>query len=108
MPLRCLCYRPEMAVAIDGKAMHWIFDYLLWDTSGAVRKGFWGGLWATRKLLVAVAGSALLTWWERIEHHPPDLAIVELVHFFFVFAVIALLVYIGQWRKRNSKKSLSE
>jgi hypothetical protein len=67
-----------------------------------------GGLWATRKLLVAVAGSALLTWWERIEHHPPDLAIVELVHFFFVFAVIALLVYIGQWRKRNSKKSLSE
>ena len=102
------CYAAEVAVPIRRKIASWIFTNLLWDTSGAVRKGFWGGLWATRKLLVVVAGSALLTWWEWIEHHPPDLAIVELVHFFFVFAVTALLVYIGQRRNRNSKKSLSE
>src|SRR6266852_4898455 len=107
MPLRCLCYRPEMAVAIDGKAMHWIFDYLLWDTSGAVRKGFWGGLWATRKLLVAVAGSALLTWWERIEHHPPDLALLALIHFVFVLAAISLVVHVGRWFSRGDKRSSS-
>jgi hypothetical protein len=92
-----------MAVPIRRQIARWIFANLLWDTSGAVRKGFWGGLWATRKLLAAVAGSALLTWWEWIEHHPPDLVIVELVHFAFVFGAIALFVYVRQRFSRRSK-----
>ena len=32
---------------------------------------------------------------ESVEHHPPDIVIVALVHFVFVFAVVALLVYVG-------------
>lgn len=92
-----------MAVPIRRKIARWIFANLLWDTSGTVRKGFGRGLWATRKLLAAVAGSALLTWWEWIEHHPPDLAIEELVHFVFVFGAIALFVYVGQRFSRRNK-----
>ena len=86
--------------------MRWILDHMLWDTAGAAGSGFWPGLWATRKLLIAFVGSAVLTWWEWVEHHPPDILIVALVHFVFVFAVIALLVYVGLWfRTRKSPTS---
>ncbi len=86
-----------MAVLLHRKIARWIVDHILRDTApNRPRAGLWRGLWATRKLLVVFAGAAGLTWWEWIEHHPPDMAIVALVHFAFVFAVIALLVYIGQ------------
>jgi hypothetical protein len=96
-----------MSVPIRRKIMHWIFEHVLWDTSGAARDGFWGGIWATRKLLVALAGAALLTWREWVEHHPPEIAIVALLHFVFVFVTIALIVYSGQWFRRSHKKSPS-
>jgi hypothetical protein len=81
----------------------WIFDHLLWDTGGIARQGFWGGLWATRKLIIALAGSALLDWMEWVEHHPPEMVIVVLVHFVLVLGVIALFVYVGQ-RVKGSRK----
>ncbi len=69
---------------------------MLWDTTGAAGTGFWPGLWATRKLLLALVGSGVLTWREWVEHHSPDIVIVELVHFVFLFAAIALVVYLAQ------------
>jgi hypothetical protein len=97
-----------MALPIRRKSPRWIFDHLLWDTTGTAREGFWRGVWATRILLVAVVGSALLTWWGWVEHHPPEIVIMALIHFVFVFAVIALVVYVGQRfsdRKSPSKAS---
>lgn len=96
-----------MAVSTHRQITSWIIDNLLWDTTGAVRDGFWGGLWATRKLFVAVVGAALLTWGEWVEHHPPDIAVVALVHFVFVLAGIALVVYIGRFFSRHDKQSLN-
>jgi len=96
-----------MAAPIHRKITRWIIDHLLWDTTGAAREGFWGGLWATRKLLVAVAGAALLTWWEWIEHHPPEIALLALIHFVFVLAAISLVVHVGRWFSRGDKRSSS-
>ena len=101
------CYTPGMAAPADRKIARWFFHRILWDTAGAARAGFWEGLWATRKILVAVGGSALLTWREWIEHHPPEIAIVALIHFVLVLAAIALLVYTGQWLRHSDKKSPS-
>jgi len=102
------CYSPEVTAPIRRKITHWIFDHLLWDTTSTVRQGFWGGLWATRKLLVALAGAALLTWREWAEHKPPEIAIVALIHFVFVLAAIALLLYTGQWFSRSDKNPPSK
>jgi hypothetical protein len=89
-----------MAVPVHRKIASWIFDHLLWDTSGTARDGLWGGLWAARKLLVAMAGAAWLTWQEGVKHHPPEIVIVALIHFIFVLAAMALLVYLWQFFSR--------
>jgi hypothetical protein len=73
-----------------------MFGHVLWDTSSAGREGFRGGLWAARKLLVAILGAGLLTWLEWVEHHPPAILAVAAIHFVFVLAAIALVVYLGQ------------
>jgi hypothetical protein len=96
-----------MAPPIHRRITRWIIDHLLWDTTGTAREGFWGGLWATRKLFVAVAGAALLTWWEWVEHHPPEIAVVALIHFVFVLAAIELVVYVGRRFSSSDKKSPS-
>jgi hypothetical protein len=92
-----------MSAPIHRKIARWMIDHLLWDTAGTTREGFLRGLWATRKLLAAMAGAALLTWLEWVEHHPPEIAIVALIHFVFVLAAIALIVAIGGWRHRGKK-----
>jgi hypothetical protein len=99
------CYAPPMTFAVGRKFTAWIFDHLLWDTTGAPERGFWGGLWATRKLFIALFGAALLTWREWVEHHPPEIAIVAVIHFVFVFAAVALLVFAGRRLRRNGAKS---
>ena len=99
------CYATGMAAQIHRKIPRWIIDNLVWDTAGAARGGFRGGLWATRKLFIAAAGAALLTWWESVEHHPPAIAVVALIHFVFVLAAIALFVHIGRWFSRSDKES---
>jgi hypothetical protein len=94
-----------MAVPIHRKITRWIIDHLLWDTTGSAREGFWGGLWATRKLFLAVAGAALLTWWEWVKHHPPEIVVVALIHFVFVLAAIALAVEMRRWFSDSGKRS---
>jgi hypothetical protein len=96
-----------MADPMHRRITRWIIDHLLWDTTGTVRGGFRGGLWAARKLFVAVAVSGLLTWREWVEHHPPEIVLVELIHFVFVLAAIALVVYIGRWFGRGDENSTS-
>jgi membrane-anchored protein YejM (alkaline phosphatase superfamily) len=76
----------------------------LWDTAGTAREGLWAWLWATRRLLLALAGSAWLTWQEWVKHHPPEIAIVAVLHFSFVLIAIALLVYAGQWFSCGNQK----
>jgi hypothetical protein len=98
------CYAAGMAGPSDRRITRWIIDHLLWDPSGTAREGIWGGLWATRKLLAAVAGAALLTWWEWVEHHPPEILVLALIHFVFVFAAVALVVRIGQWFSHRDQK----
>jgi hypothetical protein len=98
-----------MAAPIHRRITRWTIDHLIWDTSGMRKRGFWGWLWAARKLCIAVIGAALLTWLEWIKHHPPEIVIVALMHFVFVLIVIALVVYIGprvyigQWFSRSDK-----
>ena len=93
-----------MNARVPAKIMRWIIDHLLWDTKGATGGGFGRGLWAARKLLAAIVGAVLLTWWEWEEHHPPDIAIVALIHFVFVLVAIALVVLIGQWYSRGTQQ----
>jgi hypothetical protein len=88
------------------KIPRWIIDNLLWDTAGTAREGIWGWLWATRKFLGAAAGAAVLTWWEWVEHHPPEIAVVAVIHFVFVLAAIACAVHIGRWFSRGDKTSI--
>jgi len=85
-----------MAVPLHRRITGWIFGNLIWDPAGTARQGFRKGLWATRKLTLAVVLSALLDWFEWAHHHPPDMAFVALVHFVVVLALIALVVNV--WR----------
>ena len=94
-----------MAAPIHRRITRWIFDHLLWDTTGTARAGIWGGLWAARKLFVALVGTVLLTWQEWVKHHPPEIAIVALIHFAFVLAALALFVYVGQFFSGGNNKS---
>jgi hypothetical protein len=96
-----------MPPGILRKVPLWILNHLLWDTTGSVRQGFRRGLWAARKLFIALAGAALLTWREWVEHHPPAIVVVALIHFVFVLAAIALLVYTGQRFGRSDQKASS-
>lgn len=97
-----------MPIPIHRRIVHWIFNHLVWDSAGSARLGLWGGLWAARKLLVALAVAALLTWREWMEHHPPEIALIAVIHFLFVMVVIALLVLAGQWFRRSAKTSLGQ
>jgi hypothetical protein len=79
----------------------WIIDHLLWDLTDSAREGFWGGLWAMRKIFLAIAGAILLTWVEWRLHHPPEIALVALIHFVFVFSAIGVFVYVRGWFRRR-------
>lgn len=85
-----------MAAPLHRRFAGWIFHNLLWDPAGTAREGFRKGLWATRKLHLAIVLSALLDWFEWTHHHPPDMAFVALVHFVFTLALVALVVWVRQ------------
>jgi len=55
--------------------------------------------------MAAVVGAALLTWLEWVEHHPPAIPAVALIHFVFMLVVIALVVQIGRWLSHGDKTS---
>jgi len=63
-----------------------------------------GRLW---KLAVAFVISALLTWREWVEHHPPEIVLVAVLHFAVVWIALLLIVQIARWlgRKRRHKNS---
>lgn len=82
--------------------MRWIIDHFLWDTSGTTPQGFRGWARGSWKLSTAVVGSALLTWVEWTEHHPPEIAIIALIHFAFVLAAIAVVVHLRRWLRRRA------
>ena len=105
MPLLFVLPSPPCRSQPTVKIMRWMLDHMLWEASGAAGRGFWPGLWATRKLLIALAGSGVLTWREWVEHRPPEIVIIALIHFVFVFAMIALLVYAGLWFRARKMPS---
>jgi hypothetical protein len=81
--------------------VRWIFHHLLWDTAGSQREGFRGGLWATRKLSIAVAGTVLLDGVHSMDHSRSPVTAPTIVHFAFMLAVIALAVQIRSRLRRN-------
>ncbi len=92
-----------MSEPIVRAVTRWIWSNLVWDTSGRSRGGVWGRLWPARKLLLALAGSAVLDWMEWVEHHPPAIAIVAVLHFLFVLAAIAAAIPILRRLSRASQ-----
>jgi len=84
------------------RKIRWLIGDLFWNT-GRAHGSSWGWLWATWRLIATIVGAALLTWLEWAEHHPPDIAIVALIHFVFVLIAIALIVQIGRWFGRAGK-----
>lgn len=74
----------------------WLVDHLLWDTAGSANSGFLGGVWAIRKLIIALALTLMMTWREWVDYHPLEIllvALVAVINFIFVLAAIALLVF---------------
>ena len=96
-----------MATPIYRKITIWVIDHLLWDVNAPAREGFWGWLCVKWRLFAAVAGAALLTWREWVKHHPPEIAVVALIHFVFVLVAIALVVHIVRWFSPTDKESPS-
>jgi hypothetical protein len=96
-----------MAAPIHQKIMRWIIDHFLWDVTGTTREGLWGWLCGKWRVLAAVAGAVLLTWGEWVKHHPPEIALIAVIHFLFVLVAIALVVQVVRWFSRSAKKSPS-
>lgn len=84
----------------------WIFDNLLWDTTGSARSGLAGASWATRKVLIAAVAAGFLTWREWVEYEPHQIMLAALMHFAFVLTAIGFLVYSLQRLGRVDKKLL--
>ena len=95
-----------MTISAPRRFAAWIFDQLLWDTTGGARSGFAGAAWATRKVLMAAAAAVFLTWRERVEIHPGEIMVTALMHFLFVLTAIGFLVYSLQRLGRADKKLL--
>jgi hypothetical protein len=85
-----------MAILRLRRAARWIYHHLLWDATDGASSRFYEVIWATRKIILVAAGTALLTWLEWVEHHPPAIAIITLIHFVFVFVAVGLLVYFAR------------
>lgn len=59
-------------------------------------------------ICIALLGSAPLTWREWVEHHPPEIAILAVIHFVFVFVAVVLLTYLAQWFLRGIRRGKSD
>ncbi|HLV87719.1 MAG TPA: hypothetical protein VKV39_12120 [Candidatus Sulfotelmatobacter sp.] len=75
----------------------WFYQNVIWDPSPAARRGGSGILWGARKILLVLALTAFLTWREWVEHHPPEIAVVAVIHFVFVMLLVAAAVRGWQW-----------
>src|SRR5882724_9475122 len=94
-----------MAKPILQSIKSWVVDHVLWDDSARSPQGLWGAFWALRKVLMALLVSAVMTWQEWVKHHPPEIAIIAVIHFGFVLVAVALLVYAGHYFPRRNRKS---
>jgi hypothetical protein len=94
-----------MPAPVYRKIGRWILDHLLWDTIEINKESGRAWVWPAWRLLLAVIASTLMTWWEWVLHHPPEIGIVALIHFVFVLLAIALVVHIGRWFRRTDKTS---
>ena len=92
-----------MAAPIYRRFGRWTIDHFLWDLHGTARKGASGWVSAKWRLVVAILGSVLLTRVEWVEHHPPEIALIALIHFVFVLRGIALVVAVVR-RFRGSRQ----
>jgi hypothetical protein len=104
-PLAKPAYATAMAEPILRSLKSWVVDHVLWDRSGKSIQGLSGAFWALRKVLVALLVSAVMTWQEWVKHHPPEIAIIAVIHFAFVLVAVALLVYAGHYFPRGNGKS---
>ena len=50
-------------------------------------------------------GSGFADLVEWVKHHPPQIAVVALIHFVFVLAAVALAVHVGRWFSSSNKRS---
>jgi hypothetical protein len=94
-----------MAKPILPSMESWVVDHVLWDKSGKSLQGLWGAIWASRKVLLALLVSAVMTRQERVKHHPPEIALIAVIHFALVLVAVALLVYAGNYFPRGNRKS---
>src|SRR6476661_1651147 len=92
-----------MTVPVHGKIRRWMIDPVLADTADIAQLGFWGRLRAEWKFVGVVAGAGLLTWQEWIEHHPPNMALIALIHFVFVWILVAIAVHIVRWLRSGRR-----
>ena len=68
-------------------------------------RGLLGSAVGCTEALGRSGGSYLADLVGMVEHHPPEIAIVALIHLVFVLAAIALCVYIWGWFSRSDKAS---
>jgi len=54
-------------------------------------------LLSPRLLLIALAVSAVLDYTEWVEHHPPVMAVIAVLHFVFAWVVLAIAML--AWRR---------
>jgi len=54
-------------------------------------------LLSPRLLLIALAVSAVLDYMEWVEHHPPFMAVIAVLHFVFAWVVLAIVML--AWRR---------
>jgi hypothetical protein len=72
----------------------WLVNNVVWDVSpGADHLSFSRRFWAARKIMLIVAITTILTWREWVEHHPPEIVIVTVLHFIVVFSLITTAVF---------------
>jgi hypothetical protein len=89
-------------VASDRKITKWFIEYFLWNVDGTPREDPW--VREKWRPLLALVGSAFLTWREWVEHHPPEIALIALIHFVFLLIVLAVIVHAARWLSRQGKK----
>jgi hypothetical protein len=89
-----------MAEPVGLSMKSWVVDRILWDKSGKPLQGFWGAPRALRKVLIALLVSAVMTWKEWVTRHPPEIALIAVLHFVFALVAVALLVYVWQFLRR--------
>ena len=84
------------------KFARWVRHTLLWDPGMPARTGLWGALWALRKLMLVLSITVVLTCGEWIEHRPPEIALIALIHLVFVLTALGVVLSLGRWLRKGA------